>query len=261
MIGRLVLGIAPPEVLGETIVTINVGQTLKITKAMLTASLPAYSQVDNIPMGGIKIIGHNSTHTKLLAQSNQSDTIAYFRRLTTRIYKSNATANVTNGEISNAQMDNTTGFRVTGVSLGSAYITYIARAISGSEESEYSSVTGRITINVVPTSCGTTTVSDFSIVVPLQSATIITSDMLLNNYNNTANQPATEVKIDGVPPLGLLLINGVPAQVGDIMSIEQVDLGGLVYIPDPSTQVVGDDAIIRYSIRDACNSNFYTNGS
>ena len=260
MIGVLRLGVAPPNVLGETIVTINVGQTLRITKAMLSASIPPYSQIDNMPMGGIKIIGHNSTPTKLLAQTNQSDTIAYFRRLTSRIYK-NSSGVIVNGEITNAQMNSTTGFRVTGVSLGSAYITYIAKAISGSEESEYSSVTGKIVVNVVPASCGTTTASDFSIVVPLQSATIITSDMLLDSYNNTANQPATEVKIDGVPPLGLLLINGVPAQVGNIMTIEQVDLGGLVYIPDPSTQSVGDEAIIRYSIRDACNSNFYTNGS
>lgn len=260
MKGTLNIGVAPPEVLGETIVTVNVGQTIRITKAMLMNSLPPYVQVNDIPMGGIKIVGHNNTPTTLLAQTNQSDTIAYFRRLTSRIYK-NSSGVIVNGEISNAQMNSTTGFRVTGVAIGSSYITYVAKAISGVEESEYSAITGRIRINVVPVSCGTTTADDFTINIPLYSATVIMSDMLLSGYNNTAGQPATEVKIDEVPPLGLLLINGVPAQVGDIITIEQVDLGNLVYIPDPLTQSAGDNAIMRYSIKDACNASFYTNGS
>lgn len=260
MKGTLNIGIAPPEILGECIVTVNVGQTVRITKSMLMNSLPPYVQVNDIPMGGIKIVGHNNTPTTLLAQSNQPDTIAYFRRLTTRIYK-NSSGVIINGEITNAQMDNTTGFRVTGVSVGSSYITYLAKAVLGSEESEYSSVTGRIRINVVPATCGTTTASDFEVNIPLYTATVITEDMILNGYNNTANQPASEVRIDEVPSLGLLLVNGVPAQVNDIITIEQIGLGGMVYIPDPTVQGVGDTAIVRYSIKDVCNTNFYTNGS
>ena len=260
MKGTLNIGIAPPEVLGETIVTVNVGQTIRITKAMLMNSLPPYVQVNDIPMGGIKIVGHNNTPTTLLAQTNQSDTIAYFRRASNRIYK-NSSGVIVNGEISNAQMNSTTGFRVTGVAIGSSYITYVAKAISGVEESEYSAITGRIRINVVPTTCGTTTAGDFNANIPLYSATVITTDMVLSGYSNTANQPASEIKIDDIPPLGLLLVNGVPAQVNDIITIDQIGLGGLVYIPDPLAQNVGDVAILRYSIKDVCNTNFYTNGS
>lgn len=260
MKGTLNIGIAPPEILGECIVTVPIGTTVSITKAMLMSSIPEYHQVNGYPIGSITIVGHNNTPTTLLAHTNQPDTIAYFRRVTTRIHK-NSSGHVVNGIIPSPTLNQSTGLNVTGVQVGSSYVTYVATAEYSGEESEYSAITGRIRINVVPLTCGTTTANDFNVSIPLYSATVITTDMILTGYSNTANQPASEVRIDDIPPLGLLLVNGVPAQINDIITIEQIGLGSLVYIPDPLVQNIGDSAILRYSIKDVCNTNFYTNGS
>lgn len=262
MKGTLNIGIAPPEILGECIVTVPLGTTVRITKTMLMNSIPEYYQINDYPIGSIRIVGHNNTPTTLLAQTNQSDTIAYFRRLTTRIYK-NSSGAIVAGEISSAQLDQSTGFRVTGVQIGSSYVTYVATAEYEGEESEFTTtITGRIRVNVVPNNNQPPNAcDDFTINIPLYSATVINSDMLLNGYNDPDGDPASRIRIDGVPVEGMLLINGIQAEVGDIISISQIQQGALVYVPDSTVQSIGDSEIMRYSVSDTGTEQFYTNGS
>lgn len=263
MRGIFNLGIEPPDLLGETIVTVIVGDTVRIHGGMLMASSPPYYQSNNTPIASLRIIGHNNTPTTLLAQTNQSDTIAYFQAISTRIYK-NSSDVIVNADIPVATMEHPTGFNVTGVSPGSSFITYKATAGSITEESELSNVFGKIRVNVIEAPVGgpneaPDNCNNFTLDIPLYEATTITVDMLTSGYTDPEGDTYSRIRIDSLPVKGLLLVNGVEATIGQILTLEQVGSGALVYLPDPETQNVGDSTEFKWSISDIGSEQFYTN--
>lgn len=256
-IGRIKIGVLPPEILGTTIITVPLGSTVTITKANLMSSILPYYQEQNYPIGSVKIVGHNNSFQLLLSQTTVvSTTIAVLTNNSNRIYKTSSTSTISNATITSANM--VSNFKVQGVKLGSSYINYTATAINPSNtESEFSTIQGKIIINVVPVvNNPPSNIDDFEVDCPYLGSVSIDAEAFTQGYADPEGDPQKEVRFDVITPNGILLLNGIPLTTnGYITTLENLQQSSMIYISNSSTPN-GSIQEIQFSVSDFGSGQF-----
>lgn len=263
LLGFEIIQVSPPYMLGKTIINVNVGTNVTIYGNMLMSSFFPYAQEMDFPMGDIKITGSIQGYDRLLAQNNTQNTIAYFTNNGMRIYKINqSSTDVILGEVLFNTINNG-GFIVRGVQIGNSTITYIAKSINPSSQTQstnFSNVTGQIEINVVnPTNQPPSTVNSNVIQVVHGTFTTISSSAFLVGYSDPENDQPKEVKITSLPPQGQLMYNGqivVATQLPLVIPISALNSGALMYYADPNTTTIGQVYNSQFGVSDMGSSQF-----
>lgn len=246
-LGFKIIAVAPPDMLGKTVVNVHVGQTVPISRSMLMMSAFPYMQEHDFPMGDIEILNtyNSEDYRHLLAQTNVSGfTNAYFLRNTTRIYKtSQASTTVTNAAITYAQL-NANQFKVVGVSAGNKSVIYKAKAInetSSLQSDNYSTVNGQIEINVSLSTNQKPSQIGNNVIQCIQGTfTPVPATAFLVGYVDPDGDPAKDVQITALPPAGVLLYNGAPitpAMLPLDIPIAALNANALIYFADNTTSI------------------------
>lgn len=252
-------GVEPPETLGNVTITVKVGETKTISASSLMSSIPPYSHIQDLPIGSITVVGHIGAYTELLTNSNTTSTLGYFTNNGNRI------ALMPNSTPTNAVLSNSTlsggNFKVVGVKVGQSAITYKATAISGTQESVYSEVIGKITIKVIPNlpNQKPTNCNDSIVNLPI-SGGVIEASKFIEGYSDPEGDAPHQVRFDTVPTQGLSLVGGTPITVGMITTLQTLQEVGVTYIPE-ETQTAGSQVELKWSISDVGSQEFYTNNS
>lgn len=254
----------PPSSLGVTTITITVGQTINITKAMLMNSVLPYIQPQasltnptGFPIGGI-IISDNSTPYNLgLTSSNVTGTtVCYFTNAGNRIYKTSENSTVTNGTITNATLNANT-FRVVGVKIGTFELRYKAKAINGTTESvNYSTVQGTIRVKVISNvNNPPTNIDDATVEYPIYGSIVLSMAQFSVGYSDPEGDPIWKVKITGLPANGSLTLDGLPVTLNQEILAELITMGSLVYT-GPLTDTVNSTRSITFQVCDTGSGTY-----
>lgn len=236
---NLVASLKPlaPEQVGQTYITVVVGQTKNITQSeLMGSSLPPYFQEEQMPMGEIKIVGYGTNPNNLLRPTGT----AVIATLTnnTAVIRYNEVTNVWTNNIISTSNFIANKFSVKGNSIGMDYIDFVCKAyndgVNPMLESDYSNDTGRIWIKVISaTNSPPSNVGNNNVVFVIGTPRILTSDLFTTlttpPYSDPENDPPKSIKVLALPSTGLLLFNGVAVVVGQIISVEDLDLGKLKY--------------------------------
>lgn len=248
----------PPSSLGVTTVTIQLGQTVNITKSMLMNSVLPYIQPQStmsnpmgFPIGSITISGNSQPYNKGLTSANVANTtVCYFTNNGARISKTSEESLVTNGLVPNTVLNANT-FRVVGVMVGTFDLKYRAKAINATTEStNFSTVQGTIRINVISnTNQPPTNIDDSSADYPIYGSLVLGMDLFSVGYSDPNNDPIWKVKITGLPTTGTLTLDGLPVTVNQEILAEIITLGGLVY-NGPMTDTINSTKTITFQVCD-----------
>lgn len=251
------IGISPPSMLGVTVVNVHVGDTVTITKQMLQSSTPPYIQEENLPIGNIEIVGHNDDYRRLLSPSNNSTVRARFTNNGSYISKANqSTTIIANRTVTSATLAGG-GFKVTGVAVGSYYITYKATSILSSTLSEYSTITGKILVNVtVPTNNPPSNIDDTQVNCPYLGTILLNYELFTTGYSDPENDDPYKVKFINLPQgitmfMGQQVVNGQEALINDLQNYP------LVYISTTAT-TNGSSETLDFGISDVGSQQFTT---
>ncbi|WP_430611470.1 hypothetical protein [Flavobacterium sp. JP2137] len=246
----------PPEQLGEVHINILVGQTKIITSADLMRSNPPYFQLHLLPLGDIKINEFGASNDSIVRPSD-TPIIAQLENNGTIIrsavqWQNNIVLRTT------IEAD---GFRVKGNSIGDDWVGFIANAYNsnGNVTSDYSAEQGKIWIHVVSNvNTPPSRVGNNSVYCNVQNSITLTGAMFTSQttptYQDLQGDPAKEVRIDSLPSLGYLRFNGRAVTVGQIITMEDLNLGKLKFYTDIMN--VGQQAIFNFSVSDTGTGQF-----
>lgn len=248
----------PPSSLGVSTITMQVGQTVNITKSMLMNSVLPYIQPQatmsnpmGFPIGSITMTGNSIPFNKGLTTANVANTtVCYFTNNGARISKTTETSAFTNGLVTNANLGNNL-LKVVGVMVGTFDLKYRAKAINGTEEStNFSTVQGTIRINVITnTNQPPTNIDDSSADYPIYGSLVLGMDLFSVGYSDPNNDPIWKVKITGLPATGTLTLDGLPVTLNQEILAEIITLGGLVY-NGPATDTLNSTKTITFQVCD-----------
>lgn len=248
----------PPSSLGVSTITIQVGQTVNITKSILMNSILPYIQPQStmanpmgFPIGSITMSGNSTPFNKGLTTTNIANTtVCYFTNNGARISKTSETSAFTNGLVTNANLGNNL-LRVIGVMIGTFDLKYRAKAINGTEEStNFSTVQGTIRINVISnTNQPPTNIDNSEADYPIYGSLVLGMDLFSVGYSDPNNDPIWKVKITGLPATGTLTLDGLPVTVNQEILSELITLGGLVY-NGPITDTLNSTKTITFQVCD-----------
>lgn len=254
--------INPPTMLPTIYVTVRVGQTIAITRAMVNAA-QTYYQSQGIPLGSINIVsqhtmGVNQGYSTLLSQTNNTKTIAYFTNQSNRIYRTaNSGVLVTNGYVTKTTIDGNR-FTVTGVKIGTSGVIYRATAHNGTLESASTiSVIGMIVINVIGPNLKPSALSGGTQDVIWDSLSTIMGSTVTNNYADPENDDPYMVKITTLPTKGTLYYQGAPVSLNQEIPHAHIQQGLLVYDNNGAISVVGSTDTFRHTVSDTGSQEFY----
>lgn len=256
-----IVTINPPTMLPTIYVTVSVGQTKAITRAMVNAA-QTYYQSQGIPLGSINIKvsyqSGNQDHLKLLSQTNTINTIAYFTNVDNRIYITPPSGYVFNGQVTKTTID-ANRFTVTGVKVGTAAVVYRATAHNGSLESanSASTVVGRIVINVIGPNQKPNALSGGVQDVIWDSLSTIMGSTVTNNYADPEDDDPYMVKITTLPTKGTLYYQGEAVVLNQEIPYAQIQAGMLVYDNNGAISVVGSTDTFRHTVSDTGSQEFY----
>lgn len=252
-----IVTINPPIMLPTIYVTVSVGQTKVITRAMVNAA-QTYYQSQGIPLGSINIVNQVGSYQRLLSQTNTINTFAYFLNGVNRIYRTQSYGvPVTNGYITRATI-NTDKFAVIGVKVGTATVIYRATAHNGSVESSSTmSVTGQIVINVIGPNNPPSELKDGVQDVIWDSLSTIMGSTVTNNYADPENDDPYMVKITVLPTKGTLYYQGEAVVLNQEIPYAQIQAGMLVYDNNGAISVVGSTDTFRHTVSDTGSQEFY----
>lgn len=225
----------PPERVGENHIIVKIGQTIPITQAMLVnLSKPKYYQEDGLPIASVKINGHGLNSDNILKPTGTSN-IATLTNNGNIIRYNTSYSDINNSEVTKANFT-TNKLTVTGNSIGSDLVTFTCTASSTTPltypESEYSNDTGIINIKVVPAiNNPPTIVGDNTITYLIGTPYIFKSNDFTYGTTPSFVDPDGDkplsIKITTLPVQGVLLIQGIPVVIGDIITVNEVDSGFL----------------------------------
>lgn len=256
-----IVTINPPTMLPTIYVTVRVGETKAITRAMVNAA-QTYYQSQGIPLGSINIVnfhlmGVNQGYSTLLSQTNNTKTLAYFSNQNNRIYRTTNAGLITNGYVTKTTIGGNR-FTVTGVKIGTSGVIYRATAHNGTAESASTmSVIGQIVINVIgpnnPPNQLKAGVQD----VVWDSLSTIMGSTVTNNYADPENDDPYMVKITTLPTKGTLYYQGAPVSLNQEIPYAQIQAGMLVYDNNGAISTVGSTDTFRHTVSDTGSQEFY----
>lgn len=254
-----IVNINPPTMLPTIYVTVSVGQTKVITRAMVDAA-QTYYQSQGIALGSIDIINQvgNYNYQFLLSQTNVTNTRAYFMNGANRIYRTQAYGvPVTNGYVTRATI-NGNNFKVVGVKVGTASVIYRATAHNGTIESASTmSVTGQIVINVIGPNNRPNLLKGGVQDVIWDSLTTIMGSTVINNYNDPEGDPPYMVKIGQLPTKGTFYYQGLPVVLNQEIPFAHIQQGMLVYDNNGSISVIGSFDQFKHTVSDTGSEQYY----
>ena len=102
------------------------------------------------------------------------------------------------------------------------------------------------------------TVGDYSTTIPNRDVLVFTSSMFTTNttppYQDPENDPADAIRIDSLPQDGVIKYNNIPVIVGQIISIDDINNGLLIYeSPDQDSADIDN---FNFSVRDTGSLQF-----
>lgn len=256
-----IVTINPPTMLPTIYVTVSVGQTKTITRAMVN-SAQTYYQSQGVPLGSINIINHhimgvNQGYPSLLSQTNNSNTLAYFTNVDVRIYRTSNAGPVTNGYVQKNTIDSNR-FSVTGVNVGTSGVIYRATAHNGTAESASTmSVTGKIIINVIGPNLKPSALSGGVQDVIWDSLSTIMGSTVTNNYADPEDDDPYMVKITTLPTKGTLYYQGEAVILNQEIPYAQIQAGMLVYDNNGTISTIGSTDTFRHTVSDTGSQQFY----
>lgn len=257
-----IVTINPPTMLPTIYVTVSVGETKVITRAMVDAA-QTYYQSQGVPLGSINVIfyhtmGINQGYPTLLGQTNSTNTFGYFRNNGNRLYMTqNSGVPVTNGYVNKATIDGDR-FTVTGVKIGTSGVIYRATAHNGSLESASTmSVTGKIIINVIGPNQRPNALSGGTQDVIWDSLSTIMGSTVTNNYNDPEGDAPYMVKITTLPTKGTFYYQGLPVVLNQEIPFAHIQQGLLVYDNNGSISVIGSTDTFRHTVSDTGSQQYY----
>lgn len=256
-----IVTINPPSMLPTIYITVRVGETKTITRAMIDAA-QTYYQSQGIPLGSINIINHhimgvNQGYSSLLSQTNNTNTLAYFTNVDVRIYRTTNAGLVTNGYVNKLTIDSNR-FSVTGVKVGTSGVIYRATAHNGSAESASTmSVTGRIIINVIDGNEKPNVLSGGVQDVIWDSLSTIIGSTVTNNYDDPEGDPPYMVKITTLPTKGTFYYQGLPVVINQEIPYSHIQQGLLVYDNNGSISTIGTNDTFRHTVSDTGSQQYY----
>lgn len=256
-----IVTINPPTMLPTIYVTVSVGETKAITRAMIDAA-QTYYQSQGVPLGSINIVNHyimgvNQGYPSLLSQTNSTNTLAYFRNNGNRIYRTTNAGLVTNGYVTKTTIDGDR-FTVTGVKVGTSGVIYRATAHNGSLESASTmSVTGKIIINVIGPNQKPNALSGGVQDVIWDSLSTIMGSTVTNNYNDPEDDAPYMVKITVLPTKGTFYYQGLPVVLNQEIPYAHIQQGLLVYDNNGSISVIGSTDTFRHTVSDTGSQQYY----
>lgn len=256
-----IVTINPPTMLPTIYVTVSVGETKAITRAMVDAA-QTYYQSQGVPLGSINIVNHhimgvNQGYSSLLSQTNNSNTLAYFTNVDIRIYRTTNAGLVTNGYVTKTTID-ANRFSVTGVKVGTSGVIYRATAHNGTVESASTmSVTGKIIINVIGPNNRPNSLKAGTQDVIWDSLSTIMGSTVTNLYGDPENDPPYMVKITVLPTKGRFYYQGLPVVLNQEIPFAHIQQGLLVYDNNGSISVVGSTDTFRHTVSDTGSQQYY----
>lgn len=257
-----IVTINPPTMLPTIYITVSVGQTKVITRAMVDAA-QTYYQSQGIPLGSINIINHhlmgvNQGYSSLLSQTNNPNTLAYFNNgIDYRIYRTTNAGPVTNGYVTKTTIDGNR-FTVTGVKIGTSGVKFRATAHNGSAESASTmSVLGTIVINVIGANEKPDGLSGGVQDVVWDSLSTIMGSTVTNNYSDPEDDAPYMVKITTLPTKGTFYYQGVAVVVNQEIPYSHIQQGLLVYDNNGSISVIGTNDTFRHTVSDTGSQQYY----
>lgn len=256
-----IVTINPPTMLPTIYVTVRVGETKVITRAMVNAA-QTYYQSQGVPLGSINIVnfhlmGVNQGYSSLLSQTNNSNTLAYFSNLGNRIYRTTNAGPITNGYLTKNTID-IDRFTVTGVKIGTSGVKYRATAHNGTLESASTmSVLGIIVINVIGPNQKPNALSGGVQDVIWDSLSTIMGSTVTNNYADPENDDPYMVKITTLPTKGTLYYQGEAVILNQEIPYAQIQAGMLVYDNNGSISTIGSTDTFRHTVSDTGSQQFY----
>ena len=256
-----IVTINPPTMLPTIYVTVSVGETKAITRAMIDAA-QTYYQSQGIPLGSINIINHhimgvNQGYSSLLSQTNNTNTLAYFENNGNRIYRTTNAGLVTNGYVTKNVID-IDRFSVTGVKIGTSGVKFRATAHNGTLESASTmSVTGIIVINVIGPNQKPNSLSGGVQDVVWDSLSTIMGSTVTNNYADPENDPPYMVKITVLPTKGTLYYQGIAVVVNQEIPYSHIQQGMLVYDNNGAISTIGSTDTFRHTVSDTGSQQYF----
>lgn len=246
----------PPEQLGEVHINVLVGQTKIITSNDLMGSNPPYFQQYLLPIGNVKINEWGSNNDNIVRPSG-IPTIAQL--------ENNGAIIRSAGEWQNNIILRSTieasGFVVKGNSIGDDWVGFTATAYNsnGNILSEYSGEQGKLWIHVVSNvNTPPSRVGNNLVYCVVQNSIPLTGQLFTTlttpTYQDLQGDPPKEVRIDSLPILGYLRFNGISVTVGQIITMEDLNLGKLRFYTD--TMLINQQAIFNFSVSDTGTGQF-----
>ncbi|MCP1996666.1 hypothetical protein [Flavobacterium sp. HSC-61S13] len=252
----------PPSQSGESYLTVKVGQTLILTPALLEIANPPYLQVDQLPIGSVKIVGYGmhpnniirGVGTPIVAQIENNGVVVRVDTLSgiwiaQEVTKDDLYANK---------------LQIRGNAIGFDFVNVIYTCFNSvnNKESLFASDVGKIwikvisatTINQPPSVVGDNTIL-FQIGVP---KTLRSSDFSTNTtppYQDPEGDAMKDVEIETLPSVGALLYNGMPVVAGQKISAIDCDMGKLVF-DDFGTAVNGQAINFDFRVSDTGSGIF-----
>ncbi|WP_413512217.1 hypothetical protein [Myroides odoratus] len=204
-----------PERIGNVRIRVVVGQTVNITRADLTNSVPSYSHEFNRPIGGVKILGYGLNINNILRPSDTAIIATLTNNGQVMRYVNNV---VQNGEVNRANLDGNL-FKVKGNAIGSDYVEYTASAYNSTANtiSDYINESAKLFIDVVsgtnlpPNSVGNNTIEcPIGVLVPL-NINAFTFDTI-PAYGDPENDVPLKVILKIIGPPVIVTFNGILVQ-------------------------------------------------
>ena len=257
-----IVTINPPTMLPSIYVTVSVGETKVITRAMVDAA-QTYYQSQGVPLGSINIIfyhimGVNQGYPTLLSQTNSTNTFAYFNNNGNRIYMTqNSGVPVTHGYVNKVTIDSNK-FTITGVKVGTSGVIYRATAHNGSLESASTmSVIGKIIINVIGPNNRPNSLKTGTQDVIWDSLSTIMGSTVTNLYVDPEGDPPYMVKITVLPTKGTFYYQGLPVVLNQEIPFAHIQQGLLVYDNNGSISVIGSTDTFRHTVSDTGSQQYF----
>lgn len=252
-----IITLSPPLILPTIYITVKVGQTVNITRAIINSATPYY-QPQNAPIGSLYLKNYEGDFEVLFAENNKPQTIAYFTNNGARVY-----AISQNGDIFNSYVPydviNNEGLRIIGVKVGQSTVTYVASAHNGVYESlSTTNIIGRIVVKVVSiVNSKPSNLSGGTQDVVIGSMTPIENTTISYQYVDPENDAPYKVKIEILPTKGTLLYMGQPVTIGQEILYQSVLAGMLVYKNDDTISIIGDVDRFNHTISDTGSEEYF----
>lgn len=250
-----------PDHLGESVIVVPKNNMVVIrVDDIIKSSFPPYYQQQGYVIGDIKIVNHglqkdnilnNPFNIAILYNDFAMGTVINYDQNGVLIWAEVSAQNIEDGK-----------FQVGGTNLGLDYVSFVAKAINPSTkvQSNYSTVQGKLWINVVPeNNQPPSRVGDGYERFDLGVSKVFSVDMFTTKttpqYQDPENDKPFELKILSLPNIGRLTYKGNICAVNDI--IPMIDIGlGLLRYEDMGNANLQSTVVFQFAVSDVGSKKF-----